>query len=102
MQHFVFEGGAPAGKPGDFNGSGAVDGADFVLWQKSLGAADEGVLNGNGNGTNGVDAGDLTLWKSNFGMAQFAAASAVPEPQSLALLVAEIGVLFCRRRRQSA
>jgi hypothetical protein len=101
MQHFVFEGGAVAGKPGDFNGSGAVDGADFVLWQKNLGAADEGVLNGNGDGANGVDGGDLTLWRSNFAMSQGAVAVAVPEPQSLALLVAGIGVLFSRSRRQS-
>jgi hypothetical protein len=37
---------------GDFNGSGGVDGADFLQWQREFPA---------------LDAGDLADWKANFG-----------------------------------
>jgi hypothetical protein len=104
MMLFKFEGNpnaTPPSLPGDFNGNGAVDGADFVLWQKNLGAGNEAVLNGNGNGANGVDAGDLVLWKANFGSTQsVGAASAVPEPRALVLLAGGLGILIVHCRRQ--
>ena len=97
--HIVFEASeALPGDPGDFNGDNSVDGADFLIWQRNLGAADETSLNGNGNNMNGVDAGDLTLWKNNFASAT-PTITGVPEPQSLSLLVGAISVLARRRRR---
>ena len=42
------------GLPGDFNGSGKVDGADFLLWQRNFGQP-------------GFDAASLATWKANFG-----------------------------------
>jgi hypothetical protein len=104
--HMVFEGNPdampPAGLPGDFNADMAVNAADFVLWRKNLGAADETALHGNGDGMNGVDQGDYSLWRTNFGRTSpggsAAALGAVPEPNSLALIVAMTGALAMRRR----
>jgi hypothetical protein len=101
-QHIVFEASeALPGKPGDFNGDNSVGGADFLLWQRNVGAADETSLNGNGDNMNGVGSGDLTLWKNNFGMSGATPAiTGVPEPHSLSLLIGTIGVLGFRRRRR--
>ena len=59
---------------GDFDVDGDVDGADFLRWQRAFGT----LYNGN----------DLTDWETNYGMVDplSAAWSAVPEPNSLALL----------------
>jgi hypothetical protein len=104
ITHIVFEGNPNAIPPelsGDFNGDQTVDGADFVLWQRNLGAPDESALNGNGNDMNGVDQADLALWRSNFGMtASAAAVSAVPEPQTFALLVGGMVASLALRRRR--
>lgn len=82
--------------PGDFNGDGSVDAADYTVWRDNLGAADEAAIGNNGDGANGVDAEDYNLWKSNFGQSYSGSAglsqSPVPEPGSVALLV--VGILF--------
>jgi carbonic anhydrase/acetyltransferase-like protein (isoleucine patch superfamily) len=54
--------------PGDYDGNGAVDGADFLTWQRGIGlsAAPAGSgADGNGNGM--IDDYDLGVWKANFG-----------------------------------
>jgi hypothetical protein len=81
------------GLPGDFNGDDVVDAADYVVWRKNLGAADESSLSGNGDGLNGVDAGDFDLWRSNFGNTPSGAGAgtSVPEPASLlSILIAAL------------
>ena len=88
--------------PGDFNGDGSVDAADYTVWRNNLGAVNENALNGNGNGIGGVDADDYLLWKQQFGqmassaLAQAATSSPVPEPSTL-LLTGLLGLLVCRR-----
>ena len=58
---------------GDFDLSGQVDGADFLLWQRTFGQNNSNplALNSNldadGNRDGRVDIADLTLWRSNFG-----------------------------------
>jgi hypothetical protein len=85
----------------DYNGNGAVDAADYVLWRETLGSTT--LLDADGN-TNGViDAGDYDVWRANFGTVFGAGSGAlqnaaqVPEPSSLGLVLA--GSLFAARRR---
>jgi len=79
--------------PGDFNGSGRVDGADFLVWQR-------------GGSPNPRSNSDLTLWRTNYGRTGATpTGAAVPEPQ--ALLIAATGmiafalVMVKRRRSES-
>jgi hypothetical protein len=54
---------------GDYDDDFDVDGADFLLWQRGVGA---GVLQGSGADGNGdglIDARDLTEWRTRFGAA---------------------------------
>jgi hypothetical protein len=76
------------GLPGDFNNSGKVDGADFLLWQRNFGQP-------------GYDAASLATWKANFGSgAAVAAAAAVPEPATFGLIaMAGAAVAASRRKR---
>lgn len=80
----VLEGLVPldaGGLAGDFDGSGFVDGGDFVLWQ-----SDTGV-------------GDLGDWQSNYGMGTPPSVGAVPEPATLLLLALAAPAALARRRR---
>ena len=66
--------------PGDYNGDGMVDAADYTVWRDSEGQTGSGLpADGDGSGT--VDSGDYTLWANNFGGP--GAATAVPEPASV-------------------
>ncbi|CAK9037800.1 PEP-CTERM domain-containing protein, partial [Durusdinium trenchii] len=75
--------------PGDFNGDGFVNLADYPVWRNNLGAPTEEALNGGGNGLGGIDNADYDYWKSFFGQPDPSAfeATTVPEPGSIALLV---------------
>jgi hypothetical protein len=85
----------------DYNGNGAVDAADYVLWRETLGSTT--LLDADGN-TNGViDAGDYDVWRANFGTVFGSGSGAlqnaaqVPEPGTLGLILA--GSLLAIRRR---
>lgn len=76
-----------AGIAGDFNGSGKVDGADFLAWQRN------------------TSVGSLADWKANYGAgsavaAVAGAASAVPEPKSILLATLAAATCAGRRRRR--
>jgi hypothetical protein len=93
-------GAAPPGVPGDYNGNGVVDAADYVLWRKG------GSLQNEVDTPGTVNAADYTAWRARFGNTSGAGSelsgSAVPEPDTLVLLVAGgIGVvpLWFRRSR---
>jgi hypothetical protein len=91
--------------PGDFNGNGTVDAADYSTWRDHLGGTHN--LNGNGDETGGsgglVDQADYNLWKANFGNSGSGGSlgsSAVPEPGTLALLaLASMGLVITGRRK---
>ncbi len=72
--------------PGDYNGDGAVDAADYVVWRK--------------NDTGGQQGYDD--WRANFGSPAGlgSSAAAVPEPASIAIaLIAMIALGVSRRAR---
>ena len=51
---------------GDYNASGTVDAADYVVWRNTLGQMGHGLAaDGNGNGI--VDQADYNVWRANFG-----------------------------------
>ncbi|MCC6494435.1 MAG: PPC domain-containing protein [Pirellulales bacterium] len=49
----------------DYTQDSAVDGADFLLWQRTMGPAGETAADGNGDGA--ADGGDLVVWSDDFG-----------------------------------
>ncbi|MEM9657895.1 MAG: PEP-CTERM sorting domain-containing protein, partial [Planctomycetota bacterium] len=70
--------------PGDFDGNGTVDGADFVLWQRD------------------ASVGELADWEANFGTSAAAASVAsVPEPAAMGLILLALAPLYSTRRRRS-
>ena len=85
--------------PGDYNGDGVVDGADYTVWRDHLGS---GTSLPNDD-TPGVGQDDYTRWKTHFGQTGGSGASvnanaAVPEPAALGLVI--VGMLtMCSRRR---
>jgi hypothetical protein len=86
---------------GDFDGNGAVDGADFLQWQRTLGAAAAPPASGADADANGVvNAGDLTVWRSHFGSESGAgsAQAAVPEPPSLVAACIAFSTTFLASR----
>jgi hypothetical protein len=102
---------APPTLPGDYNGNGVVDAADYTVWRDSLGQAGAD-LSADGSGPAGtpdgvVDSWDYDFWKSRFGDMQSGAgggaisASAVPEPASLSVALVAIMMSVLVRRQES-
>jgi GH35 family endo-1,4-beta-xylanase len=82
--------------PGDYNGDGIVDEADYTVWRDAL---DTGNLRADGNGNEMIDAGDYDIWKSLYGTTYgggSGAASSVPEPNGM-VLAAIVGGMFAGR-----
>lgn len=72
-------------QPGDYNGDGKVDAADYVLWRNS-----PGDFGGDPNGYN--------TWRANFGAPSgLGAASGVPEPTALILVMVGLVLLGMQR-----
>ncbi len=72
---------AVTGLAGDFDGSGVVDGLDFLKWQ-----------------VDNLSASDLMDWENNYGQTSLAAAvSSVPEPATVVLLAAATCGIALRR-----
>ena len=78
--------------PGDYNGNGIVDAADYTVWRDGLGAK--------------FTQAYFDVWKANFGKTAGSgsgagANAAVPEPSTLVLLMfAAAG--WCLRRSRAA
>jgi hypothetical protein len=76
----------PGPMPGDFDLNGAVDGSDFLAWQRQLGSSP--VMAGagaDGNGDGLVDGDDLAVWQQSFGFGATPPAAAVPEARAITL-----------------
>jgi PEP-CTERM motif-containing protein len=88
------------GVPGDYNGNGVVDAADYVLWRKNGPLQNEVVTQGT------VDAGDYAAWRASFGNTNLGGGlrdgtASVPEPSTTGLMLLAIAgrQLVMRRRR---
>jgi hypothetical protein len=81
----------------DFDRNGRVDGSDFLVWQRQLGAAVTAGTGADGNSDAKVDGLDLAIWKGAFGVGAAAAspASAVPEPSALVAALSGLFFVAC-------
>ena len=78
---------------GDFDGDGDVDGDDLTQWQGDYGVNADSDADGDGDS----DGFDFLVWQQNYmGSSPLAAASAVPEPSTVILLV--VGFTLLSRR----
>jgi poly(beta-D-mannuronate) lyase len=87
-----------AATPGDYNGDGAVDAADYSIWRDTFGQSGAD-LPADGDGSGSVDATDYGIWKTNFGTVSGGAGAInnVPEPAMFPLLIAiAIALPFAR------
>jgi poly(beta-D-mannuronate) lyase len=89
--------------PGDYNGDGRVDAADYLVWRKELGQSVENWSGADGDGNGLVDDEDYEVWKLGFGSASAgsgaAVAAAIPEPLSAVLCFLACAVTAWRPNR---
>ncbi len=88
----------PVGVPGDYNGNGAVDAADYVLWRNG------GPLQNEVDAPGIVNAADYTAWRARFGNTSGSGSlsdNAVPEPAGAITALAALfaGLLIARRKK---
>ena len=80
---------AAAGVPGDYNGNGIVDAADYTVWRDHLGQT-FALPNRSSANTGPISTADYDAWKVNFGThagSGAGASGAVPEPATLVLMI---------------
>ncbi|TWT98107.1 Electron transfer DM13 [Botrimarina colliarenosi] len=87
---------APPAPPGDYNGDGAIDAADYTVWRDTENQSGAGLAaDGDNNGV--VNTLDYTVWANHY---SGPAATAVPEPTGLAILIGSlVAYRFAPRRR---
>lgn len=93
---------AAPGIAGDYNGNGKVDAADYTVWRDKLGSS---ATMPNDTTPGSVTQADYNVWRSNFGLSSgsgAAAAAAVPEPNTLALIAASLAAALVGSRTRRA
>ena len=82
----------------DFDEDNDVDGEDFLIWQRFAGGPG-GLSQGDANGDGNVNDDDLAVWETQYSLPiPLSEISAVPEPQSICLLLWGLSA-FCLRCR---
>lgn len=79
--------------PGDFDGDGLVNAADYTAWRTTYGQAVTPWTGADGNGDGVVDSSDYVLWRRSMSQAGsgMGSSTAVPEPPAaLMLLIAAV------------
>lgn len=96
----VLIGPGPLGLPGDFNKDGVVNAADYTVWRDNWGSDNPLGGNGDEDGASAgiVDQADYVLWQSNYGSTAPASGLAVPEPNTLLLVLSGTAVVWGGRR----
>jgi phospholipase/lecithinase/hemolysin len=88
--------------PGDFNGDGIVDAADYTVWRDASGQIGAGLAaDGDANGV--VNGADYSLWKANFGGVSTGAglaAGAIPVPEPATLVLVMLAVVAAAARNE--
>jgi hypothetical protein len=89
--------------PGDYNGNGIVDAADYTVWRDTLGSTTNLRANGDNTGASAgkIDQADYAIWKTNFGNHSGSGAATnagVPEPATIALAMIAAASLCARPR----
>ncbi len=96
-------GAAPPGIPGDYNGNGSVDAADYVVWRKNVGTNNT-LPNNSLAGPIGTQ--HYNQWRQNFGRTGgggLGAVAAVPEAGTVVYLVtAGVCAIGIHRKRSIA
>jgi endoglucanase len=79
--------------PGDYDASGTVDAADYIVWRSTAGHTGTGLA-ADGNRDDRIDGDDYALWRANFGRTGGDSAHVswlrlftVPEPLAVILVV---------------
>lgn len=87
--------------PGDFNGDGFVDAADYSFWRDREGMSVGLFSSADHSGDGVIDEADYLLWRTSYGTSLDSPAIAVPEPASLLIVI--LGTtLFAGHRRARA
>jgi hypothetical protein len=91
--------------PGDFDGDGLVNAADYSKWRTTYGQNITPWTGADGNGDGIVNNSDYVLWRKQISMAggaNLGASAAVPEPPGMLLAAVAILLLGLRRTPPSA
>jgi hypothetical protein len=91
-----------AGLPGDFNGNGVVDAADYVMWRNNVGST-TALPNDSIGGT--IGPAQYSEWRAHFGQTSGSGSgaietgsSSVPEPTAATLVFGALSCLFAGHR----
>ena len=98
--------GPPMGVPGDYNGNGVVDGADYVVYRDHLGTGFQLLNEVSGTTPGTVTSEDYTAWRARFGNTSGAgsgisgSSAAVPEPAGILLIGIALALTIGGARRR--